>query len=80
MEQIIILVSQAYKLLIIAAAILSWIRVDPFNPVVKFINSTTEPVFARIREFVPPISGLDLSPVIAFLAVILVERVLIWLI
>lgn len=80
MEQIIVLAAQIYKLLIIAAAVLSWIPLDPFHPVIKFINSATEPVFARIREVVPPVSGFDLSPVIAFLGVILLERVLVWLI
>ncbi len=80
MHQVIDFVAQAYLLVIIAAAIISWISVDPFNPVVRIIRQLTEPVFARIREVVPTFSGIDFSPLIAFIGVHFLRLVLKWLI
>jgi YggT family protein len=77
MEPIINLLAQLYKLVIIAAAVVSWVRVDPYHPVVQFLRKATEPFFARIREFVPPLSGFDLSPLIAYFLVWLVQILLI---
>ena len=80
MEQIILLVAQIYKLLIIVAVVLSWIRVDPYHPAVQFVNRLTEPVFARIRQYVPTFHGIDLSPLVAFVLVYVLEHLLIWVI
>ena len=66
---------QLYILVIIARSIISFfpIRGDsPFIPVVRFLHNITEPVLAPIRRALPPMGGLDLSP----LVVIIVLRVL----
>jgi YggT family protein len=80
MEYFVTLVAQLYKLVIIAAVVLSWIRVDPYHPAVQFINRITQPVFEKIREVLPSFNGIDFSPLVAFLLVYLVERILIRLI
>ena len=55
---------------IIARAILSWVSPDPYNPIVRFIHNVTEPVLYQIRKRVPVIlGGIDLSPIIVFLAI-----------
>jgi len=60
--------------LIIARAVLSWVNPDPYNPIVRFIHNTTEPVMARIRAMLPTtFGGIDLSPVIAILGVIFLQ-------
>ena len=54
-----------YFWVVIISALLTWVRPDPYNPVVRTLNALTEPVLYRIRKWLPftYISGLDLSPV-----------------
>ena len=54
--------------LVIAAVVLSWVSPDPRNPIVQFIYSSTDPVFAKVRKYVRPIGMLDLSPIVVLLA------------
>ncbi len=58
-----------YFWLIVARAILSWVSPDPYNPIVRFLYQATEPVLYRIRRVVPYMGGLDLSPMIAIVAI-----------
>ena len=62
--------------LILVRALASWLNPDPFNPVVQFLERTTEPVLAPIRRLLPPM-GIDLSPVIAILAIIFLKAFLV---
>jgi YggT family protein len=64
--------------IVIARAVLSWVNPDPYNPIVRFINSVTEPVLYQIRRRLPvSFGGLDLSPIIVFLAVIFLRKFLV---
>ena len=57
--------------IVIARAILSWVSPDPFNPIVRFLHNITEPVLYPIRTKLPlSFGGLDLSPIVVFLAII----------
>ncbi len=57
--------------IVIVRAVLSWVNPDPYNPIVRFIHNTTEPVLYRIRQFIPfNLGGIDLSPIIVFLVII----------
>jgi YggT family protein len=57
-----------YFWIIILRAILSWVRPDPYHPLVRFLYAITEPVLAPIRRLLPGGGiGLDFSPVIALL-------------
>jgi len=56
-----------YVFIIIAAAIISWVNPDPFNPIVRFLYGITDPVLRRIRKFIPVIGGIDVSPIVAIL-------------
>ena len=54
--------------LIIVRALLSWVNPDPSNPIVQFIERTTEPVLAPFRRLIPTYRlGIDLSPIAALL-------------
>ena len=67
-----------YVFVLLGRVICSWVNADPYNPIVRFLYVATDPVLDFIRRFIPPIAGLDLSPLIAILAVqILVQRVLV---
>jgi YggT family protein len=54
---------------IILRIILSWVAPDPRNPVVRLVAQITEPVMAPARKLIPPMGGLDLSPIIVLLAI-----------
>lgn len=62
---------QLYSLTLLARIILSWVQavvhIDPYNPVVRFIYDMTEPVMRPFRQILPPIGGLDLSPILLFM-------------
>ena len=68
------LVLWAYMWLIIIRALLSWVNPDPWNPVVQFLTRVTEPILAPIRRRVPSWRiGIDLSPLVAILAIYFVQ-------
>jgi len=59
-----------YMWIIIARALISWVNPDPYNPIVRFLLSVTEPVLYFIRRKLPIyFGGFDFSPVIAILAI-----------
>lgn len=66
--EIINLLLQLYSFIIIIAALVSWIHVDPYNPLVQMLYQLTEPILRPIRKHLPSIGGLDLSPIIVMLA------------
>jgi YggT family protein len=55
--------------LIIIRALISWVSPDPYNPIVQFLIRATDPMIRPIQRLVPPVSGLDLSPLIAIFAI-----------
>ncbi len=63
--------------LILARVLVSFISVDRANPIVPLIYQLTEPVLRPIRRFIPSIAGLDLSPMIAWLVVMLARALLV---
>ncbi len=61
--------------IVVARAVLSWVNPDPYNPIVRFIHNVTEPILYRIRIRIPfDFGGLDLSPIIVFLAIVFLRR------
>lgn len=52
---------------VIIQAILSWFNPDVRQPVVRLLNQLTEPVLRPARRLLPPISGLDLSPLLVII-------------
>jgi len=63
--------------LIMIRALLSWVSPDPYNPIVQFLYRTTEPILEPFRRFIPPLGGMDLSPIVAFLAIIFLKAFLV---
>lgn len=62
-------VINVYIWVIIAAALISWVRPDPYNQIVQLLYRLTEPVYERLRRLVPTIvGGVDLAPIIVLLA------------
>ena len=58
-----------YIWVVIIAAVISWVRPDPYNPIVQVLSRLTEPVYAWMRRFIPTVfSGIDFAPIILILA------------
>ncbi len=68
--QLIHTVINIYIWIIIISALFSFVRPDPYNPLVQVINRLTEPVFRWVRNKIPfvVISNIDLSPLVVLLA------------
>ena len=81
---IVFLVLDLYKYVIIAAAVMSWliafnvvnIRNDFVRSIWNGLTALTEPLLMRIRRFLPNTGGIDISPVILFLLILLIERII----
>lgn len=70
------MVVNIYYIAILASIILSWVAMGSYNPTIVLINQLAEPVLAPFRKLIPPIGGLDLSPILVFLAINVVQIVL----
>jgi YggT family protein len=66
-----------YKYILLGSVIISWVNADPYNPIVRFIRSITEPLLGRIRQFMPDTGMVDLSPVVAFFAIHLIQSAIV---
>jgi YggT family protein len=75
-----------YKWVLIASVILSWLValnvVNTYNRVVNVIGDVlwrlTEPVLRPIRQFIPSVGGLDLSPLVALLLVWFLQYLIVY--
>ena len=65
--------------LILIRALISWVSPDPYNPIVQFLYKTTEPILYPIRKILPFSLrfGIDISPIIAFLAIMFLKSFLV---
>ncbi|MEL6870689.1 MAG: YggT family protein [Pseudomonadota bacterium] len=59
---------QLFTFAIIISVIISWIAPGNYNPASALVNDLVEPLLRPIRSKVPPMGGLDLSPLLAILA------------
>ena len=66
-----------YSLVLLVRVLLSWFpNLDWSNPVLSTVSSITDPYLNAFRGLIPPIGGLDLSALIAFLALSLGQSLL----
>jgi YggT family protein len=65
---------ELYKWIVIIAALISWVNPDPYNPVVRFLHTATEPALRPIRRFIGIRWGaVDLSTFVLIIAIIIVQ-------
>jgi YggT family protein len=57
-----------YSLIVIAAVAVSWTNVSREHPAVRLLHRLTEPVLAPIRKILPPMGGMDFSPLVVLIA------------
>lgn len=81
---IVLIVLDLYVWLLIASAILSWLiafnvvntRNQLVSAIAEFLFRITEPVLAPIRNALPSLGGLDISPIILILIIMFIQRVI----
>ena len=63
-----------YIWVVIIAALLSWVRPDPHNPIVQILYRLTEPAYAFVRRYIPTVfNGIDLSPIIIIIGLQVID-------
>ncbi|AYC31131.1 YggT family protein [Pseudomonas cavernae] len=62
---------------LIVSVILSWVAPGSYNPGAQLVNQICEPLLAPIRRILPGLGGLDISPIFAFIAINLVDMLVI---
>ena len=62
-----------YKYILLASVVISWVNADPYNPIVNFIYRATEPALRRVRRYMPNTGMIDLSPLVLFALIYLVQ-------
>ncbi|MCK5932537.1 MAG: YggT family protein [Fulvimarina manganoxydans] len=83
--QVVLLALNIYWWIIIASAILSWLYafniINAGNAFVDaigtFLYKATEPVYRRVRRFLPDLGGLDLSPLVVLLGIFFLQQLII---
>jgi len=65
-----------FYVMLFASIILSWVRPSPYHPVwgpiIRIVSAVVDPILAPVRRLMPPMGGLDFSPMV----VLLLARVL----
>ncbi len=68
LAQILHMVLNIYIWVVIISALITWVRPDPYSPIVQILRRLTEPVYEFIRRYIPTmIGGIDLAPIIIIL-------------
>ena len=74
--QLVDLAINVFLFAILIQVIISWINPGTYNPIIGVINSLTDPIMRPARRIIPPISGLDLSPMLVILGLYLLKMLL----
>ena len=75
--QIITQTIEIYSLLLIVRILLSWFpNLDWSNPVLSNISAITDPYLNLFRGIIPMIGGLDISPILAFVVIRVIQGIL----
>ncbi|MEA3465454.1 MAG: YggT family protein [Thermodesulfobacteriota bacterium] len=71
------LVFTIYIFILVARALISWVNPDPYNPIVRFLHSATDPVLTRMQRLIPlQFGGMDFSPLVLLLALSFFQRII----
>lgn len=68
-----------YSIVLIVRIIISWVTMfrpapQSLAPLFRVVYDLTEPVLGYVRRFIPPVGGLDLSPIVVFLLIGLIQQ------
>lgn len=82
--QLLILALQVYTFIIIVQVVLSWLIafgvINTANPqatrIIDLLSKATDPVMKPVQKIIPPIGGIDISPIIVIFGIMILERVI----
>lgn len=74
--RVLIKLLQIYSYLILGRVLLSWFIQDPYNKIYRFFLTMTEPILGPLRRILPAMGGWDFSPIVAFLMIDIINRLL----
>lgn len=75
--QLLALLVQLYTFVLLARILLSWVpNIDPYHPAVQLLFQITDPVLEPARRIIPPIGMIDISPIVVFIALGFLQRLL----
>lgn len=68
-----------YIFILIARALISWVNPDPYNPIVRFLHSATDPLLYRLRRLLPFLQAgaFDFSPIALLLLLSVIQQTLV---
>lgn len=67
-----------YIWIVIIGALLTWVRPDPYNPIVQIIYRLSEPAYRLVRRMMPTVfNGLDLAPLIIIILLQVTDVILV---
>lgn len=70
-------ICQLLYILLFARIIVSWLPVDPYHTIVQFLVQVTDPILAPFRRLPLQIGMLDLTPLVAFIAIQFLNNVIV---
>ena len=74
---LLVIVTQLYSFILLARIVLSWIpNVDRSNQIVQLLYQLTEPVLEPVRRTIPPLGMIDISPIIVFIGLRILQSIL----
>lgn len=77
LAQVLHILLNVYMLLVVARAIISWVSPDPYNPIVNFLYRATDPVLRYVQRIIPPLGGIDLSPILVLIVIVFLDQFLV---
>ena len=66
-----------YELLILVRVLFSWIRPDPYNPIVRVVHQLTDPVMEPLRRIIPPMGMVDITPIVALILISIIQQLVV---
>ena len=63
-----------YSFVVLGTVILSWVQLPLDNPLVRISRALTEPVLGPLRRLLPPMGGLDFTPIVLLVALQMLKR------
>lgn len=71
------LVIDIFLFAVLIRVILSWLNPDPYNPVVSLLERLTDPLLRPVQRLIPPLGGIDLSPMAVMIGLVLLQMLLV---
>jgi len=74
------LIINLYTIIVVIAALISWVSPDPYNPIVRILYGLTHPAFRLVRRIFPQALlrlRIDLSPIVVLVILVLLETLVV---